>query len=268
MDISHKLKKFLFIVVFTISFTQWSFSQSVTQTIKGKVTDQTSQEGLIGANIILLDSDPITGTSTRIDGSFILENVPVGRQSFEIRMIGYESYFVREILVNSGKEVVLNINLKEEVTSLSEVVFEYKRAKDKVINEMATVSSRQFTVEETQRYAGGLNDPARLVSSFAGVASPSISSNGISVRGNSPGGLLWRIESVEVPSPNHFADLTIAGAGLMTVLSSQMMGNSDFYTGAFPAEYGNATSGIFDINLRSGNTGRTTRSRYCHGRPF
>ncbi|MDH5400466.1 MAG: prevent-host-death protein, partial [Cyclobacteriaceae bacterium] len=163
-------------------------------------------------------------------------------------------------LVSSGKEVVLEIGMKEEITSLNEVVVVYKREKDKAINEMTTVSGRQFTVEETQRYAGGLNDPARLVSSFAGVATPSISSNGISVRGNSPAGLLWRIEGVEVPSPNHFADMEIAGAGLLTVLSSQMMSNSDFMTGAFPSEYGNATSGVFDINLRTGNSSKREKT--------
>ncbi|MEP1097640.1 MAG: TonB-dependent receptor [Cyclobacteriaceae bacterium] len=256
MIIKHRITKILFVFVCIINFAEASFSQTVTQTVKGKVIDQSTYEGLIGAHVILQDSDPIVGTSTDIDGSFTLQNIPVGRQSFEIRMVGYESSFVKEILIGSGKEVVLDIALKEVATSLTEVVFVYKRERDKAINDMATLSSRQFTVEETQRYAGGLNDPARLVSSFAGVAAPSISSNGISVRGNSPAGLLWRIEGVEVPSPNHFADLTIAGAGLMTVLSSQMMSNSDFYTGAFPSEYGNATSGIFDINLRSGNSSK------------
>lgn len=248
------MKKLIIIALSIMYFIQWSTAQTMTQTVKGTVTDRASQEELLGAMIILTGSDPITGTSTGLDGTFTLENVPVGRQNFECRMIGYESEFFTEILVSSGKEVILDINLKEDVTNLDEVVVTYQSDKRKAINEMASVSSRQFTVEETQRYAGGMNDPARLVSSFAGVATPSISSNGISVRGNSPSGLLWRIEGVEVPSPNHFADLNIAGAGLLTALSSQMMGNSDFMTGAFPAEYGNAASGVFDINLRDGNS--------------
>ena len=248
------MKKTLLTIVSIISFCGLSFSQTITQTVKGNVFDKTTQEPLIGATIVLLNSNPLVGTITNLDGDFFLENVPVGRQSIKISIIGYESYFANQILISSGKQVMLNIGLLEQVTELNEVVISPKRHKEKPINTMATVSSRQFTVEETQRYAGGLNDPARLVSSFAGVATPSISSNGISVRGNSPSGLLWRIEDVEVPSPNHFANLTIAGAGLLTVLSNQMMGNSDFYTGAFPAEYGNATSGVFDIKLRTGNT--------------
>ncbi|MCV9385945.1 TonB-dependent receptor [Reichenbachiella ulvae] len=229
-------------------------SQTLSQSIQGKIIDHSTEEALFGATIMLIGSDPLLGTISTIDGSFRLENVPVGRQSLEIRMIGYESYQVNEILVSSAKSLELEIALTPAITSLEEVTVTYQAAKEKAINEMSLISSRQFTVDETQRYAGGLNDPARLVSAFAGVASPSISSNGISIRGNSPGGLLWRVEGVETPSPNHFANLTLAGAGALTVLSSQVMGNSDFYTGAFPAEYGNASSGVFDINLRSGNT--------------
>ena len=250
------MKKLLFTTLCIISLYGLSFSQTITQTVKGKIFDKTTQESLIGATIILINSDPMVGTSTNLDGEYILENVPVGRQSIKISMVGYESYYANELLISSGKQIILEVGLQEEVTELGAVVIRPEVIKDKPLNEMAAVSSRQFTVEETQRYAGGLNDPARLVSSFAGVATPSISSNGISVRGNSPSGLLWRVEEVEVPSPNHFADLTIAGAGLLTVLSSQMMGNSDFTTGAFPAEYGNATSGVFDINLRTGNSSK------------
>jgi hypothetical protein len=144
--------------------------------------------------------------------------------------------------------------MQQSNTELNEVVV--RVSKETPINSMASLSARQFTVEETQRYAGGMDDPARLVTSFAGVASPSVSSSGISVRGNNPDGLLWRIEGVEVPNPNHFADLTIAGGGMLTAISSQMMGNSDFFTGAFPAEYGNASSGVFDIKLNSGNSSK------------
>jgi len=247
------MKKIILIIICIVSFYELTYSQNITQIVKGKVFDKTTQEPLMGVNIIVLNSSPIIGTTTNFEGNFILDNVPVGRQSIQFSMIGYESYIVNEILINSGKQVVLDIVVQEESTQLDEVVITPKRNKENPINKLATVSSRQFTVEETQRYAGGLNDPARLVSSFAGVTTPSISNNGISVRGNSPYGLLWRIEDVEISNPNHFANLQVAGSGALTALSSQMMGNSDFYTGAFPAEYGNATSGVFDINLRSGN---------------
>lgn len=228
------------------------YAQTNTQTIRGIVVDADTKETLIGATVTVLNSEPIIGTSCDIDGNFVLENVPVGRQDIQVSMLGYAPYIVNELLVSTGKEPFLDISLHSADNDLKEVVVRIR--KDAPMNAMTTLSARQFTVEETQRYAGGLDDPARLVSAFAGVATPSVSSNGISVRGNNPQGLLWRIEGVEVPNPNHFANLTVVGGGLLTVISNQMMKNSDFFTGAFPAEYGNATSGIFDIQLRKGNT--------------
>jgi len=246
------MKNLSFTLIFLV-FCSPIFSQTATQTVKGKVVDQATNETLIGASVMLLGSDPVKGTTTYLDGIFTLENVPVGRQSFEVRMLGYQNYIANDILVSTGKQVMLEIVLQEDNFNLDEVVVIAHTDKSEAINTMATVSSKQISVEQAQRFAGGLDDPARLVSSFAGVANPSISNNGISIRGNSPSGLLWRVEGVEVPSPNHFANLNIAGAGLITALSTQVMGNSDFYTGAFPAEFGNAASGVFDINLRNGN---------------
>ena len=228
------------------------YSQSLSQTIRGKVFDNTTQEPLPFSTIVVQNSNPLIGTTADFNGNFTLKNVLVGRVNIRVDMMGYESYIINELLVSSGKEVVLNIAMQQSATELNEVVV--RVSKKSPINSMTSLSARQFTVEETQRYAGGMDDPARLVTSFAGVASPSVSSSGISVRGNNPDGLLWRIEGVEVPNPNHFADLTIAGGGMLTAISSQMMGNSDFFTGAFPAEYGNASSGVFDIKLNSGNS--------------
>jgi len=226
-------------------------AQEITQTITGKVFDDITNEPLPFATITVKYTDPLTGVISDIDGNFILENIKVGRQTIAVSLIGYSSCEIKELLLGSGQIININIGMQQSTTNLNEVVVRVNKSTP--LNSMATLSSRQFTVEETQRYAGGLDDPARLVSSFAGVANPSISDNGISIRGNSPDGLLWRIEGVEVPNPNHFANLTIAGGGLMSAISTQMMGNSDFYTGAFPAEYGNASSGVFDIKLREGN---------------
>ncbi len=244
--------KNILITLITVALCGVSFSQSVTQTIQGKVYDNLTREPLAAANIFLPASDPVIGTTSDLDGNFILERVPVGRHTIQVAMMGYESYMINELLITTGRQPVLDVALQPIAYETDEVVVRVN--KDLPLNPMTTVSSRQFSVEETQRYAGGIDDPARLASSFAGVATPSVVSNGISVRGNNPEGLLWRIEGVQVPNPNHFADLTVVGGGLLTALSNQMLGNSDFYTGAFPAEYGNATSGVFDINLKTGNS--------------
>jgi hypothetical protein len=227
--------------------------QTITQTVRGRVYDQATLEALPFSTVLLLNSDPVVGTVAGMEGDFMLE-VPVGRRDVQVSMVGYERFVVNELLVSSGKEIVLNIGLQKSIHELEAVTV--RVSKDSPVNTMTTLSARQFTVEETQRYAGGMDDPARLATAFAGVASPSVGSNGISVRGNNPDGLLWKIEGVEVPGPNHFANLKVAGGGLLTALSNQMMSNSDFYTGAFPAEFGNASSGVFDIKLNSGNSAR------------
>ncbi|NNF33500.1 MAG: CPBP family intramembrane metalloprotease [Saprospiraceae bacterium] len=226
-------------------------AQDITQSIKGYVYDEITRETLPFANIVIKDSDPLIGTVSDIDGNYSLNDISIGRHTIQFSMVGYDTYEIKELLVSSGELAILNVGLEQSSNELDEVVV--RVSKSTPINSMSTLSSRQFTVEETQRYAGGLNDPARLASSFAGVSNPSISNNGISVRGNSPDGLLWRIEGVEVPTPNHFPNLTVAGGGLLSSISNQVMSNSDFYTGAFPAEYGNSYSGVFDIKLRDGN---------------
>ena len=245
-------KNIIIIVFLFISFSHSAFSQGLTQTIKGKVVDSESQISLPGASIIILGSDPIIGTVTNIDGDFRLEEVPVGRVSLQISFIGYDNQYISELLVSSGKEVYLTIPLKEAFETLSEVVITANVKRDEAINEMATLSARTFSVEDAKRFAGGLDDPSRLASSFAGVTPSSIDNNEIVVRGNAAKGILWRLEGVEIPAPNHLAGM-FSGGGVNTMFSSNMLANSDFLTGAFPAEYGNAISGVFDMKLRSGN---------------
>jgi len=246
------MKKVIIFIIAIIITTGTLNAQTIKQNIRGEVIDAQTRKPLPFASVIVLDSDPVMGTTSNNDGEFVLKDVPVGRHSIRVSMVGYETYVANELLVSAGHNPKINARLEPKAQELEEVVVSVR--KDEALNTMTTLSSRQFTVEETQRYAGGLNDPARLASSFAGVATPSVGSNGISVRGNSPNGLLWQIEGVEVPNPNHFADLTVTGGGLLTAISNQMMGNSDFLTGAFPAQYGNATSGVFDIKLRQGSS--------------
>ncbi len=237
------------------------FGQAVqafqTQTVSGVVIDKTTKETLPGANIVLLNHDPLIGTSTNFDGQFTLNNVPLGRHDFQVSYLGYQTRVISEILITSGREVVLTVELTAEVFEGVGVEVVATIQKDKAINDMSYVSSKAFTIEETQRYAGGLDDPARLVTAFAGVTSSGgTQTNAISIRGNAPKSVQWRLEGIEIPNPSHFAGLSVAGGGGLTLFSSQLLADSDFMTGAFPAEYGNALSGVFDINFRSGNKNR------------
>lgn len=225
----------------------------LTQVIRGKVIDTESLIPLAFASIAIITANPLLGTTTDEDGNFRIENVPIGRHNIQVSFVGYENQIIPELMVTTGKELVLNINMKEQISELKEVQVKAFSTKDKPINSMSTVSARTFSVEEARRYAGGFDDPGRLVASFAGITTETNRDNTIIIRGNSPKGLLWRLEGVEISNPNHFANMGTFGGGGISALSALVIGNSDFFTGAFPAEYGNATSGVFDIKLRSGN---------------
>jgi hypothetical protein len=249
-----KTAKLVLILLIIFNLSNAHSQTTPTQTVKGSIKDSHTKTSLIGATIVVAGTNPIIGATADVNGNFRLEKVPVGRHYFTVSYIGYETYTLSEILVSSGKEVVLEIELKESSTTLGEVVIKSSSNKDKPINSMASVSARTFSVEEASRYAGGLDDPARLASGFAGVATTQTTNNAIIIRGNSPRGVLWRVEGVDVPATFHFPNVDFVGGGGYTVFSSQMLRNSDFYTGAFPAEYGNCFSGVFDVKLRTGNT--------------
>jgi hypothetical protein len=252
------LKTFIQLVtLFLRSFLLFTLFLSVanaqsTQTLRGTVIDKVSQRPMTGAVITLLNSSPTKGTTTDMDGKFILKNIPLGRQSIKVTYIGYKESIIPNITINAGKETVLTVQLEENIIQSNDVVITAKIEKNKPLNEMSTVSTRTFSVEETQKFAAAVNDPARMATSFAGVVSGPDGNNIISIRGNSPNGLLWRMEGVDIPNPNHFSNVGTSGGGI-SILSAQLLGNSDFLTGAFASEYGNAVGGVFDLKLRKGN---------------
>jgi hypothetical protein len=242
-----------FLILFAILLAdQGLFAQNLTQTIRGTVIDKETRSPLPGANVVILNSDPFQGTTTSEDGRFRLEKVKVGRQSIKVSFIGYEDYMINELEVVSAKENVLTIEMSEKVFTSKEVVILGNSGKDNSINEMSILSTRMFSVEETSKYAGAWGDPSRMASNFAGVTIVSDKRNDIIVRGNSPIGMLWRMDGMQIPNPNHFA---IAGSsgGAISMINNNLLDNSDFSTGAFSAEYGNALSAVFDLKMRNGN---------------
>ncbi len=240
----------LFIIVINFAFAQKQ--EGFKQNIRGTVIDKVTQMPLPGASVVLKNTNPIIGTTTDFDGNYKLENIDVGRHSLIITFIGFDPVAINHVLLTSGKELVINVELEEQAFITDEVVVKAKQNKDQVINEMATVSARSFTVEETEKYAGSLGDPSRMASNFAGVSTVNDSRNDIIIRGNSPIGLLWRLDGVEIPNPNHFSATGTTG-GPVSMLNNNLLTNSDFFTSAFPAKYGNAMSGVFDLNMRAGN---------------
>lgn len=226
-----------------------SFGQNNTQTIRGNITDKLSQTPITGV-AIQLTSLQIGAISDSL-GNYLLTAIPPDRYEVRISYFGYKTLIIPNVVVTSGKEVILDIALEEDFKQLNEVVVKGE-TKGASVNKLATVSARTFSMEEVNRYAGGRSDPARLAANFAGVSAPDDSRNDIVIRGNSPVGVLWRIDGMNVTNPNHFASVGTTG-GAVSAINTNLLKNSDFLTSAFPSEYGNATSGVFDLGFRNGN---------------
>ena len=242
--------KYLFLI--SLLTAHLSYAQSNKQNIRGIVTDKLSQTTLPGASVQIVSKTENKGTNSDEKGKYVLANVPPGRYELKISFLGYKDVFVSSVVVTSGKETILDIAMEEDIKSLNEVVIT-ANSKDKTINSLSTISARTFSMEEVNRFAGGRSDPARLAANFAGVSATDDSRNDIVIRGNSPAGVLWRIDGMDATNPNHFASIGTTG-GAVSALNTNMLKSSDFFTSAWPAEYGNAISGVFDIGFRNGNT--------------
>jgi len=222
------------------------------QTIRGRILDLDSKTPLIGVNVVLGSEGPVKGTITDDKGYFRFEKVPVGYHDLRCSYIGYEPQVVSNFLVASGKESVVNVEMEESVVNLSEVSITSMSNKSLPVNDLTLISGRSFSSYEVENYPGSFNDISRVALSFPGVVSSNDGQNHIIIRGNSPKGLQWRLEGIEVPNLNHFSNIGASGGGV-NVVSNNMLASSDFLTGAFNAEYGNALSGVFDLRLRTGN---------------
>jgi len=246
-------KTALGVILFFLIAT-YSLAQSLTQTIKGQVTDEQSGSPIIGATVMVANIDPLLGAITDVNGFFRIENVPIGRQTIQVSYTGFKPISIPNLLVGAGKEAVVNVKLIESLEVLNEVVVTADdESEGQANNELATVSAISLGIDEISRFPATFGDPARAALTYAGVQTGGDDLlNEIVIRGNSPKGILWRLEGVEIPNPNHFTSIG-SSAGGISMLSTNVLSNSDFFTGAFPAQYGNATSGIFDLQLRQGN---------------
>ncbi|MEM6967043.1 MAG: TonB-dependent receptor, partial [Bacteroidota bacterium] len=246
------MKKIIFLFIIALMPLLATAQNEMSQTIKGTVKDKSIEYPLIGVNVLLLNNETTIGTTTDENGNFKLENVPVGRQTIQFTYIGYQPVTIPNILVNSAKENVINVEMEEDFNKLAEVVVTDKSNDRRVVNEMAAISAQSMSIEEVTRFSGTFGDVARMAQNYAGVSGASDSRNDIIVRGNSPAGVLWRLEGVDIPSPNHWGTLGASG-GPISMINTNNLRSSDFYSSAFAAEYGNATAAVFDLKLRNGN---------------
>jgi len=246
------MKKLSVIAIFLFLFINIGLGQQLTQTVRGTIVDVDSKLPLIGAGVIVVGVDPVIGAASDLNGNFRLEHVPIGRITLQVTYLGYENKTIQNLVVHSAKEVVLNINMQESIIKMEEIVVGIDKKKGEAINDMAIISAQSISPEQTNRYAGGFNDPSRIMSNFAGVTNTQDGANDIIVRGNSPKYIQWRLEGIQITNPNHFADQSAVG-GAVSTLNNNLLATSDFYTGAFTPECGDVLSGVYDVKLRSGN---------------
>jgi hypothetical protein len=230
----------------------FSFAQPV-QNVRGRVFDSETFTPVVAAKVVIpsKDSTKVYQALTDEKGEFLISNVVVGKYTLHVNFFGYDEKTVN-LEVISGKESIIDVPMAEAYVKNADEVVVTARKSGEVINELALISARQFSVEETNRYAGSRSDPARMASNFAGVQGADDSRNDIIVRGNSPLGVVWKVEGIDIPNPSHFATSGSTG-GPVTILNNKILGNSDFFMSAFPAEYGNSTAAVFDLKLRNGN---------------
>jgi hypothetical protein len=227
-------------------------TEKVTQTLRGTITDAVDDLPLVGATVYLLPNEKKPAVTDK-DGNFRFDSIPVGRYQLKATYVGYKSVLLSEILVESGKECIKHILLELGTEELREVVVVAGRPK------LSPLSVQTITAEQTQRYAATFYDPGRLVTAFAGVINQDDQANNIVVRGNSPTTTAWWLEGVEIVNPNHTAnagtvsDRVMPNGGGVNILSAQLLGDSYFFNGNHPIQYGNGLGGILDMRLRTGN---------------
>jgi len=237
------------LLLFISSFV---LAQSLTQTIRGTVIDKETRRPLAGATVSVAEDSIQQIVITNEAGNFVLSNILVGRRRIQCSYSSYENYITDNIILNSAKELELVIEMEQRYQQESAVLVKAARNPKQPVNRSSVVSTRSFTPEETQRYAASVNDPSRMAMSFPGVQPTRDSRSDLIIRSTSAATIFWRLEGIAIPNPNHFARKGSSGGGI-TVFSSSMLDNSDFSTGGFPAEYGDALSGVFDMRFRKGN---------------
>ncbi|MDC1105651.1 carboxypeptidase-like regulatory domain-containing protein [Prolixibacteraceae bacterium] len=241
----------IILLLLTISVWGQKISHHPSQWVEGTIVDDITSSPIEGVEITVMGTDIKTVISDSI-GRFKLL-IPVGRQQVILSHFSYNKT-IKTLLLNSAQPQHLQWPLKLKKENLiNEVVVKASVAKNEPQNKMVYTSGRTFSVEETNRYAGTLGDPARMAQSYAGVNAAQDERNDLIIRGNSPIGVQWKVDGYEIPNPNHYGGIGLTG-NRVTLLNMNLMRNSDFLTGAFPSEYSNALAGVFDLNLEDRQT--------------
>ena len=241
---------FTLIIVYIIPYCAVAQQQGV---LSGRVSD--AQGFSISYADVFLKGDHQYVTKTDSLGKFSIEAPEAGRYLLFIEKSGFQNA-EEEVLIISGKDIFIHFTLQERTTLLEAVAVTG-------VKENPVSGSYTIPIEKALRMPANFFDPLRLVTILPGVSNGNDQANGISIRGYSPNGLLWRLQGLDIVNPNHLAnagtlsDRPVANGGGVSMISSQVLDKSQFYYGTLPSNYGNALSGVMDMSLRKGNASKS-----------
>ena len=220
--------------------------------IKGTVIDKNSRQPLEFINVMIIGLNK--GSVTNAEGRFTIEQVPPGIYRLQASAIGYKSVTTSEYIL-STKNLNIPIEMEENLTELEGVTITASPFRRDV---ESPVSLRIIGIQEIEKSPGANRDISRIVQSYPGVAfSPIGYRNDLIVRGGAPSENRFYLDGVEIPNINHFSTQGASG-GPVGILNADLIREVNFYTGAFPADKGNALSSVLDFKLRDGDMERNS----------
>jgi outer membrane receptor for ferrienterochelin and colicin len=219
-----------------------------TGTVRGRVYNKTNNEPIPFVNIII-DGKPQQGTSSDIDGNYILNNVDPGYIKLVASSVGFEKTTTSDFLVTKSHPVFIDIPMTELVQTLNDVVVKPAAF---VRKEETPLSLQTLSIQEIERSPGANRDISKVIQSLPGVASPVAFRNDIIVRGGGPSENRFYLDGVEIPYINHFATQGSSG-GPVGIINIDLIREVQLYTGAFPAKRGNALSSVMEMKQVEGN---------------
>ncbi|OUV06266.1 MAG: ferric aerobactin receptor [bacterium TMED80] len=239
---------------FLISLTSITNILSQNSVIKGKVIDATNNETIPFANVFVEQIN--SGVASDFDGFYEIENLKPGLYTIKCSFVGYEPVVYAEVIVNPNKPTILDIKLIESSTSLDEVEI---TASPFQKSEESPVSKRTINATEIYRNPGGNRDISKVITSLPGVASTVSFRNDIIIRGGAPNENRFYLDGIEIPNINHFATQGSSG-GPVGMINVNFIREVDLYSGAFPANRGNALSSVLEFKQIDGNPDRIAKT--------
>ena len=239
------MRKYYITILFLFSLSVAVLAQQ--GSLKGRVYDAVSNEAVPFANVVV--SGTTIGTITDMDGNFQLFGLKPGYIRIEVSFIGFKDAISSEVEVSSAKINTIEIALQQKDEQIEEVTIKASPFRK---TEESPVSLRTIGIGEIENSPGANRDISKVIQSFPGVQSTPAYRNDIIIRGGGPTETRFYLDGVEVPFINHFATQGASG-GPVGIINADFIREVNYFSGAFPANRGNALSGVLEFNQVDGN---------------